>query len=192
MRNKSNMLSADQRTATSTADLSWIQSNVCKSTGKWYVEVIKVVDAPPYSRYWAVGVASPDATIFSGGTYANDVSSIFYYAGGPGSATVDKQTAYNPDAIETQIMLDTVALKGVVGIALDMDNRQIRFHTPGQAAGTWAGPYPLHGSASSYCIHYGYGHGNALRINAGQDPFVYTIPAGHTAGLYDSATAVCP
>ncbi|UQA62022.1 DNRLRE domain-containing protein [Polyangium aurulentum] len=179
-RNHATTLSSDKRTAISTTQHNWVQSDVCKSSGKWYVETTKVADGSPLV-YWTMGVASASATSFVYGFQANDNTTIYYFAGG-----VYAQTTSGNEATLTS-SAGTLSLNQVLGIALDMDNRQITFRTPTATSG----PYALPGSASAYCIHSGYGHYNSHRLNAGQDAFYYPVPAGFTPGLYGTPDAIC-
>jgi hypothetical protein len=173
-------LSVDKRTATATTYYNWVQSDVCKSSGKWYVETTQVANGSPLDN-WIIGVASSSATSFLYGGSANDNTSIHYHASG-----VYAQTSSGGEATLTS-SAGIVSLNQVLGIALDMDNRQITFRTPTATSG----PYALPGSASAYCIHFGYGHYNSHRINAGQDAFYYPVPGGFTPGLYGTPDAIC-
>jgi hypothetical protein len=172
-------LSADKRTATATTHYNWVQSDVCKSSGKWYVETTQVANGS-YLNDWTMGVASSSATSFDYGHKADDNTTIYYFGGG-----VYAHTPSGPATLTSSA--GTASLNQVLGIALDMDNRQITFRTPTATSG----PYALPGSASAYCIHFGYGHYNSHRINAGQDAFYYPVPGGFTPGLYGTPDAIC-
>jgi hypothetical protein len=129
-----------------------------------------------------MGVASSSATSFVYGPYADDLTSIWYFDG-----SVRKQDQTQVSEITLTPSAGIVSLNQVLGIALDMDSKQITFRTPTATSG----PYALPGSASAYCIHYGAGHYHSHRLNAGQDAFYYPVPAGFTPGLYGTPDAIC-
>ena len=177
-RNYATTLSADKRTATPQTNYNWAQSDVCKSSGKWYVETTQVADG---NVYWIMGVASSSATSFAYGYLANDNTTIYYFA--------DEVRAQTPSGGEATLTSSAGAVSPnqVLGIALDMDNKQITFRTPTATSG----PYALPGGASAYCIHFGLGYSNSFRLNAGQEAFYYPVPAGFTPGLYGTPDAIC-
>jgi hypothetical protein len=151
------------RAAAAPGNSTNVVASIGKSSGKWYWEVTWTGLA---SGHLMVGAASASAPLNNWNMGAT--GALFYSFANPPYSTLS-YTGTNRGYGHTN----------VVGFALDMDARTLTHYVNGVQGATVSGL-----PATEIYPMIGYAHGNTVSINAGQDPFVYTPPAGFTAGLY--------
>lgn len=152
------------RAAAASGNNNNVWASVGKSSGKWYWEVTWTAVASAHLMVGAGTASAPSNTWTPAGQGA------FFYS-----------IANNP--------YTTLPFSGtnrgygggaVIGFALDMDARTLTHYVNGLQGATVTGlpateVYPM----------IAYAHGNVVTINAGQEPFAYTPPAGFQAGLWE-------
>lgn len=162
-KNSTFTLSNNNLTATNSGAASWssARANTGKSSGKWYWET---THTGANRVVIGIGTATESLTSFPGSTDANGWG--YYTAGG----------IYNSGGFVGGGTYAAFAAGDVIGIALDMDAKTIRFYKNGVAQGSAAltglpaGPmYPMVASE---------GAGYAITANFGATAFANTPPAG--------------
>jgi hypothetical protein len=152
---------------------SGVRGTLGKSSGKWYYEM--TIQALAGGEAPLAGVAGSSNTLQMGwyGTtdylYWPSLNGELIYGNG-------NRLAYGANATTGD----------VIGVAVDLDNRQITFYQNGVSLGVGyssaklpAGTYfpfvsdPENGSSST-----------TLTVNFGQNPFRYSVPVGFNAGWY--------
>ena len=141
-----------------------VWATIGKDSGKWYWEVTWLSGVAPHLMVGAGSATAPNNNWNLGGQGA-----MFYsFANNPYTTLPYSGTNRGYGALS------------VIGFALDMDNRTLTHFVNGVQGATVTNL-----PATQIFPMIAYAHGNPVRINAGQDAFVYTPPAGFTPGLYE-------
>lgn len=159
-------------TGNSNARFGVVLGTIGKSSGKWYWEyTVDTIDGLGNS-IWGVGGFGTTLTTYVGhdadgyGNYPNT---------GSGANKVNNNSfqAYGNSAVTGDI----------IGISLDMDAGEISISINGVDQGVmYTGlTGTLYPAFSTNVI------GNAVTANFGQSAFVYSVPSGYNAGLYDGS-----
>ena len=151
---------------------SGVRGTIGKSSGKWYYEVtVNQLESgyPP-----VVGIAGGSNQMIDG--FAG--SSAFMFWGGFGGQIVSNNDTAVPYG-------ENVGLGDVMGIAVDLDNRQITFYHNGVSMGVafTSATLPA-GTYYPFITDVGVAGTNSSTTNFGQNPFRYAVPAGFQAGWY--------
>jgi hypothetical protein len=145
-----------------------------KASGKWYFEVS--VDSLAGGAYPpVVGVANGSITLAS--TWAHGPGEyLFYGLTGQAIYGADQRFAYG----------GSVGRGDVIGVAVDLDNRQITFYRNGVSLGA-----AFTSTLMSAGTYYPYvsdpndtGYTSQVTVNFGQSALRYAPPAGYNAGWY--------
>ncbi len=161
---------ANARLAAATINWAGVDSSVCKSSGKWYVEVRRTTQSSP-SNYFEFGINKVGASqtyeqpsevnlfAYDGTVYRTDNSAVLGSLGGAGTPSVGSW----------------------VGMALDLDSspKKVIWKTASASVTT-----DLPSSSGTFCVSSGFMHGASVEINAGQQGFQFAPPAGYVRGLY--------
>ena len=149
------------------------RATIGKSTGAWYFEITG--DSAAGGVLGMVGVGTATASIANGlnavtgwSSYSNDSST-------PSLNSYQYITGTNSTAVTS------LGLSDVIGVAFDPVNGVIKYYKNGILSATWTGIttgtwYPGVSSTPSTT--------NISIVNFGALPFIYTPPAGYTAGVY--------
>jgi hypothetical protein len=152
---------------------SGVRGTLGKSSGKWYYEM--TIQALAGGQAPLAGVAGGSNTLQMGWYGTTD---YLYWPSSSGEliSGYGNRVIYGANA----------AAGDVVGVAVDLDNRQMTFYQNGVSLGVGyssatlpAGTYspfvsdPYNGSSST-----------TLTVNFGQSPFKYSVPTGFNAGWY--------
>jgi hypothetical protein len=168
-------LSTDDLTATSSLG-SGVRGTLSKSSGKWYFEMTISALACGYPPL--VGIAGASNSLTTGW----NSNSEYTYWGWSGGATGEliwlgnSRTTYGvPNAVGD-----------VIGVAVDLDNRQVTFYHNGTSMGTAYTSSTV--SAGTYFPFvsdpYGCTNSTTETLNFGQKPFAYAAPSGYNSGWY--------
>ena len=151
---------------------SGVRGTIGKSSGKWYYEVTIVALASGVAP--VVGIAGASNALTNGWTGPSDY--LFWgYGGGELIWGANSRTAYG----------STAAAGDVIGIAVDLDNRQITFYRNGVSMGAaYTSTTFTAGTYYPFVTDPEDGGTSSLTANFGQNPFAYQPPSGYNAGWY--------
>lgn len=149
-----------------------VRGTLGKSSGKWYYEVTVVALAggvPPL-----VGIAGANNALVDGWTGPSDYT-YWGWSGGELVWGANSRNAYGTSAVAGD----------VIGIAVDLDNRQMMFYHNGSSMGTAYTSTSLPaGTYYPFVTDPENGFSTSLTANFGQNPFSYPPPAGYNPGWY--------
>jgi hypothetical protein len=169
-------------TANSTADSGSI-CGIAVISGKWYAEYRINTNNTSGSYKFSISV-NPDNKHWGIGNGGDLTGSIHFR---PSNAQLSSVSGLTFSTIYT--LNYTIAIGDIIGVSLDMDNRQVSFYKNGtlitQSGGAAAFPYSFSGTNST--SPYGFGldiqgtGANQLTTNFGQNP---TFSGNTTAGTF--------
>jgi hypothetical protein len=165
-------LSGGNRTATSIALYSYVTSNTCKSSGKWYVEFTRTQESNPASfiMFGEKSYSSTYTTANNAPYQVSDNSGTGYY-----NATGDVRNSASNNAGN----LGIIPVGGTLGMAIDADAGKVTYLYNGQSV-TVTGVVTSNG----VCPSAGYMHSGAVTLNMGQSNFVMAPPVGYNMGMW--------
>jgi hypothetical protein len=152
---------------------SGVRGTIGKSSGKWYYEVSITALAGGYPP--VIGIAGADNPLVQGWAGTSD----YTYWGSGGGVLIwgnNSRVAYGTNT----------GVGDIVGVAVDLDNRQVTFYRNGVSQGVAYTSAKL--PAGTYYPFvsdpYGYNLSTTMTVNFGQNALTYTPPAGYNAGWY--------
>jgi hypothetical protein len=151
---------------------SGVRGTIGKSSGKWYYEVTVSALAAGYPP--VIGIAGASNTLVEGWVGTSEFT--YWGSGGVLIWLNNQRTAYGVGT----------AAGDVIGVAVDLDNRQVTFYHNGTSMGVAYTSTTL--PAGTYYPFvtdpYGSTAATTMTVNFGQNPFKYSVPAGFNAGWY--------
>lgn len=168
-------LSNGNLTATSSLG-SGVRGTLSKSSGKWYFEMTISALACGYPP--VIGIAGASNTLTTGWAGTSE----YTYWGWSGGSTGEliwlnnSRTTYGvPNAVGD-----------VIGVAVDLDDRQLTFYHNGVSMGTAYTSSTVSSGTYFPFVSDPYGCTNSTTetLNFGQNPFQYAVPSGYSAGWY--------
>lgn len=170
-------LSADKLTLTPAGGGSQIlvATNLAgKTSGKWYFEVSMSNVGCSFCEF-GIMPASAIGTVTSGGSVA-PVGSAYYFSGGGGTGGGIAKGVNSWVATGLGQSSNTP-----LGVALDLDNRQVTFKLATQSYGPYSLASPVGTAYVPFVTSWG---SNSVTANFGQKAFSRGVPTGYNAGWY--------
>jgi hypothetical protein len=165
-------LSGGNQTASSTGSFSYVTSNTCRSSGKWYIEFTRTAESSP-ANFVIYGEKS------SGSTYTTANDAPYQVSDNSGTGYYDLTGEVRNGASSSVGNLGTVPLGGTLGVALNADAGIVTYLYAGQSV-TVTGVVTSNG----VCPSVGYMHAGGVKLNAGQASFAMPAPAGYNEGMW--------